>query len=209
MHTFVICKVYIMLSLAMNSLWFFLGYFLLWPKVEKYRIKRCLNVWYKLADQCGTIPNGSLLVFIYLLIFKFRAEIWTQGSVLLSSSSTACAIPSVHFASVISEMGVSWTICLGLPWTVILPISAWQVARITGMSHQCPAPFCFLNKTDLILMENVFKSKSEREIKYLFFFLLWKGIFSYLKIKKGEKYLKFVFLNKNILVLFSLSLILL
>jgi hypothetical protein len=31
------------------------------------------------------------------------------------------------------EMGVSWTICLDWPWTLILPISAPQVARITGV----------------------------------------------------------------------------
>jgi hypothetical protein len=30
------------------------------------------------------------------------------------------------------EMGVSQTICLGWPWTMILPISVIQVARITG-----------------------------------------------------------------------------
>jgi hypothetical protein len=32
-------------------------------------------------------------------------------------------------------MGVSWTICLGWPGTVILCILVSQVARITGVSH--------------------------------------------------------------------------
>jgi hypothetical protein len=33
------------------------------------------------------------------------------------------------------EMGVSWSFCPGWPQTVILPISAFWVTRITGMSH--------------------------------------------------------------------------
>jgi hypothetical protein len=39
---------------------------------------------------------------------------------------------------------VSWTICLGLLWTAVLLSSASWVARITGMSHQCPAKCIFL-----------------------------------------------------------------
>jgi hypothetical protein len=31
---------------------------------------------------------------------------------------------------------LSWTICWGWLWTTILPISASQVARITGVSHR-------------------------------------------------------------------------
>jgi hypothetical protein len=38
---------------------------------------------------------------------------------------------------VLLEMGVSRTICHGWPGTVILLISASQVARIIGMHHQC------------------------------------------------------------------------
>jgi hypothetical protein len=37
---------------------------------------------------------------------------------------------------VVLEMGISQSICPGGPQTTILPISASQVARITGMSHQ-------------------------------------------------------------------------
>jgi hypothetical protein len=37
-----------------------------------------------------------------------------------------------------------WTICLGWPQTVILLISASQVAKITGMSHWRLAPVFFL-----------------------------------------------------------------
>jgi hypothetical protein len=38
-----------------------------------------------------------------------------------------------------SENGISWIICQGWPWSMILPISASQVARITGVSHWHPA----------------------------------------------------------------------
>jgi hypothetical protein len=41
---------------------------------------------------------------------------------------------------------VSQTICQGWLRTSILLISVSSVARITGMSHQCPAYKCLLNK---------------------------------------------------------------
>jgi hypothetical protein len=46
---------------------------------------------------------------------------------------------TVHFALVILEMGVSWCTCLSWPQTLILPISASHVARITGRNHLCTA----------------------------------------------------------------------
>jgi hypothetical protein len=42
--------------------------------------------------------------------------------------------------------GVLRTVCPGWPWTLILPISASQAARITGMSHQCLADFFYFCK---------------------------------------------------------------
>jgi hypothetical protein len=39
---------------------------------------------------------------------------------------------------------VSQTFCSGWPQTLILPISASQVIRITGVSHECPALSTFL-----------------------------------------------------------------
>jgi hypothetical protein len=47
------------------------------------------------------------------------------------------------FALVIFEDGVLRTSCLGWLWTLILPISASQVARITGVSHWHPADFFY------------------------------------------------------------------
>jgi hypothetical protein len=48
-------------------------------------------------------------------------------------------------ALVILEMGVSQTIYLGCPQTEILQIIAFQVARITGVNHRCPARAALLN----------------------------------------------------------------
>jgi hypothetical protein len=54
-------------------------------------------------------------------------------------SQTSSPFCSGYFGDRISQ-----TICLGWPWTMILLILASQVARITGISHQCWAYFfCF------------------------------------------------------------------
>jgi hypothetical protein len=51
--------------------------------------------------------------------------------------SVTWTIPPGHFALIILKMEVSQTVCLGWLLTVILPIWASQVDRITGMSHWC------------------------------------------------------------------------
>jgi hypothetical protein len=48
-----------------------------------------------------------------------------------------------HAQLLFVEMGDSWTFCLGWPWTVILPNSFFQVARIIGMSPYLALSFCF------------------------------------------------------------------
>jgi hypothetical protein len=75
-----------------------------------------------------SVINVHFLNFFVGLEFEFRA----LG--LQSKRSTAWATPPVHFALVVLEMGVSGTIYLGWSPTPILPISASQVAKITGMS---------------------------------------------------------------------------
>jgi hypothetical protein len=62
-----------------------------------------------------------------------------RASCLQSRYSTTWATTPVHFALVILEMGVSQTISLGWSQTMILLISASQVATITGVSHWHPA----------------------------------------------------------------------
>jgi hypothetical protein len=42
-----------------------------------------------------------------------------------------------HHAQVLIELGVSTTFCYGWPQTTILPISATQITRITGINYLC------------------------------------------------------------------------
>jgi hypothetical protein len=65
-----------------------------------------------------------------------RLEFELRALCLQSRHSTTWLTPTVHFALDILEMGVLRTICPGYPWTMILWVSASQVDRITGMSHQ-------------------------------------------------------------------------
>jgi hypothetical protein len=70
-----------------------------------------------------------------LSFFCGRTGVWTQGFVLTKQlyclSHTSSPFCSGYFGD-----GVSHTICLGWPRTLILFISSSQVARITGVSHQ-------------------------------------------------------------------------
>jgi hypothetical protein len=82
----------------------------------------------------------SLFSFFFLLFFFFflvglRFELRASR---LHSHSTAWATPPVYL-SWLFWSGFLWTVCPGWPQTAILPISASQVARITGMSHHCLA----------------------------------------------------------------------
>jgi hypothetical protein len=84
--------------------------------------------------------NWDLLTnFFWRLFFLVGLEFELRALQLQSRYSTTYTTPPVHFALVILEMGVSGTIYLGWPQTSILPISASQVASITGMSHRCLA----------------------------------------------------------------------
>jgi hypothetical protein len=75
-----------------------------------------------------------LCMFDFFLFFWWAFEL--RASHLQSSHSTAWATPPAHFTLDILEMGVSQTICPGWPQTMILLISAFQEARMTGVSHQ-------------------------------------------------------------------------
>jgi hypothetical protein len=67
-----------------------------------------------------------------VLWFELRALLEEQ--VLCPLNHTSSSFCSGYFG----DWGVSGTICLDWPQTVILPISASKVARIIGMSHQHP-----------------------------------------------------------------------
>jgi hypothetical protein len=84
---------------------------------------------------------SSFLWFLFFFFFWLRLEFELRA--LLYHHSTAWATPPVQFALIIFGDGILGTICPGLPRTVTLPISTSQVARITGVSHQCPAAHFF------------------------------------------------------------------
>jgi hypothetical protein len=85
-------------------------------------------------------------IYIYCVWFFFSwGTVWSLNSRLLLAkqalyrlSHTSCPFSSGYFGD-----GVSQTICPGQPWTMILLISVFQVPRISGMSHWCPA-MCLL-----------------------------------------------------------------
>jgi hypothetical protein len=53
---------------------------------------------------------------------------------------------------------VSWTICLGWPWTSVLQISASQVAGITGVSHW--------HLAELTFWHTVFEGRNKHTSKF-------------------------------------------
>jgi hypothetical protein len=64
---------------------------------------------------------------------------------LQSRHSTTWTTPPIHFFLIwlFWRWGI-WNICPGWPQTLCLPISAFQVARITGVSHQHLAHYTHL-----------------------------------------------------------------
>jgi hypothetical protein len=73
-------------------------------------------------------------------------ELRTSG--LLSRHSTTWDTPPAFFLCVeYFRARVSWTICLGWLWTLILLISTSWVARITGVSHPMPGSKPILNSS--------------------------------------------------------------
>jgi hypothetical protein len=64
---------------------------------------------------------------------------------------------------IILEMGVSQTICPGWPQTAILLISACEVARIKGISHQCWASTLLCLAKSYSLFQELLGSLSSRK----------------------------------------------
>jgi hypothetical protein len=92
--------------------------------------------------------NQSFILFLSLFCFLFFSFlVVTQGFGLQSRCSSTWATSPVPFALVILEVCVLWTTCLGWPQTAILPISASQAAKITGVSQWYLAESFFLNGT--------------------------------------------------------------
>jgi hypothetical protein len=79
---------------------------------------------------------GSILLFLphffFLVELGFVLRTSCLQKLLYCLSHTASPFCSGYFGDT-----VSWSICLGWLWTTVLPISAFQAPRITGLSHWC------------------------------------------------------------------------
>jgi hypothetical protein len=83
----------------------------------------------------------------YLGFFLFFGwtGVWTQGFVLAKQVLYSLSYASSPFCSGCFEDGILRTICLGWPQTLILPMSASQIVKITGMSHKHPPKKLYLS----------------------------------------------------------------
>jgi hypothetical protein len=90
------------------------------------------------------IPSRILFLISIYKLYKVMADIfffflwnwsgvWTQALLLQSGHFITWSSPSVHLSLFTFWRCDFETICLGWPQTMILPISASQVARITGV----------------------------------------------------------------------------
>jgi hypothetical protein len=92
---------------------------------------------------------GWLVDWCFLLFCFGDTGVSPQGYTLAKQALTKQALYNlIHTSSPFWHAyfgdGVSQTICPGWPRTAVIPISVSQVARITGMSQQCPVDICFL-----------------------------------------------------------------
>jgi hypothetical protein len=91
-----------------------------------------------------TFPEPFLYLDNDLSVFFFLI-----GLGILNSSLHTCKVGSLPLESqpqpIILYIGVSWTVCPGWPWTIMLPFSAFQVARSTGKNHWHLTDFEFLD----------------------------------------------------------------
>jgi hypothetical protein len=128
------------LSLIRHTQWAFMGFAL------NYNIlTNCLVLTWINHKTCL-----SILLFcfwgVFVCLFVLWDWVWTQGfalaKVLYHLSCTSCLFCSDYFGD-----GVLWTVCPGWPQTLVLLISAFQVARISVVSHRRPAGVEVLKKS--------------------------------------------------------------
>jgi hypothetical protein len=90
-----------------------------------------------------SLSQASVFFFFFFggtVGFELRASCLQSRNSMPEFILVNWSSPPVHFAD-----GILRAICLGWSWTVILLISASQVARITGINHRYPphSPFSF------------------------------------------------------------------
>jgi hypothetical protein len=81
----------------------------------------------------------NLFTFFFYWIFLVVLGFEFEASCLLGRHSTAWVTPPALFYVEYFQDRVSQTICLGWLQTMFLLISSSLIARITGLSHWCPA----------------------------------------------------------------------
>jgi hypothetical protein len=96
-------------------------------------------------------------VFYLIYLFFFDGTgVWTEGLALTKQTLYCLSHISNLFCCVYFGDGVSWTVWQGWPPAGTLPISASQVARITGMSHWHLVWFNFVVNSLQIVVLKVF-----------------------------------------------------
>jgi hypothetical protein len=96
----------------------------------------------RMEGNCSSTELQTTDHYIIFLLLLLGLGLELRASHLQSQHPTTWATPPVHFALFILEMG---GIMKGWHQTSIVPISASQVARITGVSHWHSALFHFVS----------------------------------------------------------------
>jgi hypothetical protein len=98
----------------------------LWSQVERWK----REVDRKRRDAEDWAGRWNSKPFFFFFFFQFLG---------LNSGPIPWATPQALFCDGYFRDRVSWTICSGWLWTLILLICASWIARITGVSHRCRA----------------------------------------------------------------------
>jgi hypothetical protein len=106
---------------------------LVWPSFVR-------NLGYLVSDVASQGLQCHKILCAWWSVLEFFLGGWAGLEFELTKQALYhLSLISSPFCSGYFEDGVLQSINLGWPWTAILPISASQVARITGRRHKCPA----------------------------------------------------------------------
>jgi hypothetical protein len=112
--------------------------------VELHTVKTTSQAWPQIIMHPRTKTAQQFSSFFLLCVWWWELELGFElrGSHLQNRLPLTWAKPP--FCSGYFGDGISHTICLSWPPTSILPISAYQAAKIIGMSHPYPTTTIFL-----------------------------------------------------------------
>jgi hypothetical protein len=123
------------------------------------------------------VPTCPFFCFWFCFIFFGGIGVWTLAVDFANLVLYCLSCTSSPFCSGCFEDGISRSICLICPWTVLLLISSSQVVRIIGVSHPLPAL--------LVIFENGFHLKHclawTKTLSFLYFsrWLGWQACTTY------------------------------